>query len=165
MDSLHCGYPATIHDTFLSTIGTGNLGRAREVEMDSDSAIASAVVVPEELQAPASPTHKRRNSSITEDSAKRPRLDDDQKSPPHKKPARPTQRERGRERRLFGAVLGALSQNPTTAGQKRRAEIEKKQQERRQSENEESLQRKAERIARRREQREREQKRVEEDMV
>ncbi|KAL6704871.1 hypothetical protein ACN47E_007554 [Coniothyrium glycines] len=132
-----------------------------------DGPVASAVVLPEELRAPASPSHKRRNSSITEDNVKRPRIDDEQEATgrrdpiPATKAAVPVKRERGRERRLFGAVLGALSQNTSTAGQKRRAEIEKRQQARRQSENEESEQRKLERIARRKEQRQREQKHVE----
>lgn len=131
-----------------------------------DGPIASAVVLPEELQpAPASPSLKRRNSSITDESAKRPRLESEPKSPSETKPAAPVRRERGRERRLFGAVLGALSQNTTTAAQKRRAEVEKKQQARRQSENEESEQRKAERIARRKEQRQREQRHIEAHMM
>jgi hypothetical protein len=136
-----------------------------------DAPIASAVVLPEELQAPASPLQKRRNSSIYEDNAKRPRLDDDQGpndrrgSGSEPKPAAPVRRERGRERRLFGAVLGALSQNTATAGQKRRSEIEKRQHARRQLEDEESEQRKAERIARRKEQRWREQKHFEEESV
>lgn len=133
--------------------------------------IASAVVLPEELQAPASPPFKRRNSSVSGDNAKRRRLDDDRASNDGRnkltdsKPAAPVRRERGRERRLFGAVLGALSQNTATAGQKRRAEIEKRQQARRQSETEESEQRKAERIAKRMEQRRIEQKRFEKDLV
>ena len=130
--------------------------------------IASAVVLPEPEEEPllsASPPNpnKRRQSSATEDSAKRPRFDGDasatrQGSALDSKPAAPPRRERGRERRLFGAALGALSQNSATAGQKRRLEIEKRQLAQRKLEDEESEQRKAERKARRRTQRWREQK-------
>lgn len=121
--------------------------------------IASAVVLPEADDPPASPTNtlKRRQSSVTSESAKRPRVTDDAEATP----AAPKRRERGRERRLFGAVLGALSQNPTTAGQKRRSEIEKRQYAQRRQEDEESEQRKAERIARRKVQRVKETRRFE----
>ena len=77
------------------------------------------------------------------------------------KPAAPQRRERGRERRLFGAVLGALSQVPTTAGQKRMTEIERRQAAQRRQEDQESEQRKAERLARRKVQRGRETRRFE----
>jgi hypothetical protein len=137
-----------------------------------DGPIASAVVLPEELLAPASPNaNKRRQASISEQTAKRPRLDDDtangrRNSNTEANPAVPVRRERGRERRLFGAVLGALSQAPsTTAAQKRRSEIEKRQLAQRKQESEESEQRKAERIARRKVQRWKEQKRFEEQSV
>lgn len=133
-----------------------------------DGPIASAVVLPEDPPQPL----KRRQSSISEDSAKRPRLDRDTgaderttSSTTENKPAAPVRRERGRERRLFGAVLGALSQNPTTAAQKRRSEIEKKQLAQRKQESEEGEQRKAERIAKRRVQRWKEQKRFEKQSV
>ncbi|KAF9691585.1 hypothetical protein EKO04_010393 [Ascochyta lentis] len=127
--------------------------------------IASAVVLPEPdeaLPAPASPSNtlKRRQSSVTEDSVKRLRTNGDDAAD-ESKPAAPKRRERGRERRLFGAVLGALSQAPTTAGQKRRSEIEKRQQAQRRREDEEGEQRKAERLARRRVQRGKEQKHFE----
>lgn len=139
-----------------------------------DGPIASAVVLPEEpLSSPDSPNgHKRRQSSISEESAKRPRLDHDdafsgRRDPAtREKPAPPVRRERGRERRLFGAVLGALSQAPvTTAAQKRRSEIEKRQLAQRKQEDEESEQRKAERVARRKVQRWKEQKRFEQESV
>jgi hypothetical protein len=137
-----------------------------------DGPIASAVVLPEELLAPASPNgNKRRQPSTSEESAKRPRLDEDdpngrRNSTTETKPAAPVRRERGRERRLFGAVLGALSQAPTTtAAQKRRSEIEKRQLAKRQQESEESEQRKAERMARRKVQRWKEQRRFEEQSV
>lgn len=131
--------------------------------------IASAVVLPEPDEAlppPASPpnTLKRRQSSVTEDSIKRARTNGDDAAD-ERKPAAPTRRERGRERRLFGAVLGALSQNPTTAGQKRRSEIEKRQLAQRRLEDQEGEQRKAERLARRKAQRWKEQKHFERQAV
>jgi hypothetical protein len=140
-------------------------------DLNMDGSIASAVVLPEEPLPPASPPngHKRRQSSVNEDSSKRPRLDHDDVTTEHQpenKPAAPKRRERGRERRLFGAVLGALSQNPsTTAAQKRRSEIEKRQLDQRKQQDEEGEQRKAERVARRKIQRWKEQKRFERDSV
>ncbi|CAG5179349.1 uncharacterized protein ALTATR162_LOCUS9174 [Alternaria atra] len=135
-----------------------------------DGPIASAVVLPDDLLQPASPPvngHKRRQESLSEDAAKRPRLDEDTatsdrrdsitKDSKDTKPA-PVRRERGRERRLFGAALGALSQNTATTAQKRRAEIEKRQSAQRKQDDQESEQRKAERAARRKEQRWQEQK-------
>lgn len=142
-----------------------------------DGPIASAVVLPDDLLQPASPPvngHKRRQESLSEDTAKRPRLDDDTttgdrrdsitKDSKDPKPA-PVRRERGRERRLFGAALGALSQNTTTTAQKRRAEIEKRQLAQRKQDDQESEQRKAERTARRKEQRWKEQKHFEKQSV
>ncbi|KAJ4363610.1 hypothetical protein N0V83_009906 [Neocucurbitaria cava] len=138
-----------------------------------DGAIASAVVLPDDLTGPASPPngHKRRQSSISEEHAKRPRLNDDDastegpQSANGSKPAAPVRREKGRERRLFGAVLGALSQNPTTAAQKRRSEIEKRQFAQRKLQDQESGQRKAERVARRKVQRWKEQKYFEKESM
>lgn len=140
-----------------------------------DAPIASAVVIPDELSVPASPVNsqKRRQESISEETAKRPRLeadaapsDNDRRDSDSKdtKPA-PARRERGRERRLFGAVLGALSQNTATTAQKRRVEIEKRQLAQRKQEDYESEQRKAERTARRKEQRWIEQRRFERQSV
>ena len=137
-----------------------------------DGPIASAVVLPEELSVPASPVNgqKRRQESISEDHAKRPRLSEDattserRNSINDKKPAT-VRRERGRERRLFGAVLGALSQNSATTAQKRRTEIEKRQQAQRKHDDHESEQRKAERAAKRKEQRWKEQKYYERESV
>jgi hypothetical protein len=137
-----------------------------------DGPIASAVVLPEELSVPASPVNgqKRRQESISEDAAKRPRLSQDaaasdrRNSVNDKKPA-PVRREKGRERRLFGAVLGALSQNSATTVQKRRTEIEKRQQAQRKHEDHEDEQRKTERAAKRKEQRWKEQKHFERESV
>jgi hypothetical protein len=150
---------------------TRKCSRTSYASQTMESPIASAVVLPEELLPPASPSNKRRQPSTSDESAKRPRLDDDEtterrNSTTASKPAAPVRRERGRERRLFGAVLGALSQAPsTTAAQKRRSEIDKRQLVKRQQESEESEQRKAERIARRKVQRWKEQRRFEEQSV
>ncbi|RAR08129.1 pinin/SDK/memA domain containing protein [Stemphylium lycopersici] len=134
-----------------------------------DGPIASAVVLPDDISVPASPVNgqKRRQESISEDAAKRPRLDTDITATERRdsndkgtKPA-PVRRERGRERRLFGAALGALSQNTATTAQKRRSEIEKRQLAQRKQEDQECEQKRAERIALRKEQRWKEQKRFE----
>ncbi|KAH6625734.1 pinin/SDK/memA/ protein conserved region-domain-containing protein [Boeremia exigua] len=98
--------------------------------------IASAVVLPDADDAPPHP------SPPASTATKRPRPTST--SPP---PAPPKRRERGRERRLFGAVLGALAQNPSSAGQQRRAEIEKRQFAQRRHDDAESAARKAERLA------------------
>ncbi|KAH6878222.1 pinin/SDK/memA/ protein conserved region-domain-containing protein [Alternaria rosae] len=142
-----------------------------------DGPIASAVVLPDDLALPASPPvngHKRRQESLSEDAAKRPRLENDTatqdrrdsttKDTKEDKPV-PVRRERGRERRLFGAALGALSQNSATTAQKRRAEIEKRQLAQRKQDDQESEQRKAERAARRKEQRWKEHKLLERDQM
>lgn len=140
-------------------------------------AIASAVMLPEpqepEQQPPClSPTHKRRQSSISEQDAKRQRTDSidanaGRQGPIAAKPhaAAPPRKERGRERRLFGAALGALSQNSATAAHKRRVEIEKRQQAQRKIDEQESEQRKLEREGQRRAQRQKEQKLFEKDSM
>ncbi|CAA9963478.1 pinin-SDK-memA domain containing protein [Pyrenophora teres f. maculata] len=137
-----------------------------------DGLIASAVVIPDELAVPASPVsgQKRRQESVSEDSEKRPRFDQDapgnerRDSIKDTKPA-PVRREKGRERRLFGAVLGALSQNTATTAQRRRNDFEKRQFAQRRQDDQESEQRKAERVARRKEQRWREQKHYERQLM
>ena len=141
--------------------------------------IASAVVLPDpEADSPpptvSSPTGiKRRLSSTSENDNKRTRVDESN-SPTQRREsvsstkaaaAPPKGRERGRERRLFGAALGALAQNSATAGQKRRNEIEKRQRAQRQLEEEESEQRKQERKARRQAQRWREHRHFEKESV
>ena len=139
--------------------------------------IASAVVLPDQdadSPPPASSPAgvKRRHSSISDHDAKRARLDASA-SPTQRResvtsikaPPVPQGRERGRERRLFGAALGALAQNSATAGQKRRNEIEKRQRAQRQLEDEESEQRKQERKAKRKAQRWREHRRFEKESV
>ncbi|KAI4176224.1 MAG: hypothetical protein LQ348_006033 [Seirophora lacunosa] len=100
-------------------------------------AVASAVIVPEEAVQP----EKRRISSFSEGSSKRPRLDskaspDNIEAPtsPKAKERREDRRrggqmeERKRGQRLFGALLGTLSQSSSSTAQKRRTDIERKQQ-------------------------------------
>ncbi|EON64503.1 hypothetical protein W97_03736 [Coniosporium apollinis CBS 100218] len=105
--------------------------------------VASAVVVPDAPEA-VSPkaSNKRRQSSVSESGSKRPRLSRDRDHeeirdtapPPAEDDGRASRRksgqaeERKRGQRLFGALLGTLSQSSSTAAQKRRADIEKKQQ-------------------------------------
>lgn len=113
--------------------------------------LASAVAVPE--PEPASPEKrlKRRQSSISDSDPKRRRLStqgapdrsvsprDSRKSPPRPDNSTAEERrsgrrgagaveERKRGQRLFGALLGTLSQSSSTTAQKRRADIEQRQQ-------------------------------------
>ncbi|KAL5424794.1 hypothetical protein PMIN04_003023 [Paraphaeosphaeria minitans] len=141
--------------------------------------IASAVVLPDQdVESPpptvASPAGtKRRQSSIYEQDAKRARLNgnnsptDRRESTTSTKAATvaPKGRERGRERRLFGAALGALSQNSASAGQKRRLEIERRQRAQRNLEDVESEHRKQERQAKRKAQRWREHRHFEKNSL
>ena len=146
--------------------------------------IASAVMLPEnDVESPrtvGSPPggHKRRPSSTSEQDHKRQRLNSIGEQSPvqlDRKPLEPSKpqnvlngtgrRERGRERRLFGAALGALSQNSATAAQKRRSEIAERQKAQRVLEEQETDQRKAELAAQRKAQRLKEQERFEKDSV
>ncbi|KAI9801082.1 MAG: hypothetical protein M1833_002950 [Piccolia ochrophora] len=103
--------------------------------------IASAVIVPEAEgahdQPSPPPPPKRRQSSVSETSSKRPRLSAEVNEQPRDEELSSDRRggrrksgqaeERKRGQRLFGALLGTLSQSSSTT-QKRRADIEKKQQ-------------------------------------
>lgn len=111
--------------------------------------ISSAVIVPEpEELAPRSrsrsPSRKRRHPSPSNhESFKRPRLDTQSSkdantdtyvpstASPYRRKSSITgsgaAEERKRGQRLFGALLGTLSQSSTTTAQRRRADIEKKQ--------------------------------------
>lgn len=94
----------------------------------------------EQLSPPLST--KRRQSSVSEVDSKRPRLSEessldhaDGRSPPSAKPKRAPEQdesrkleERKRGKRLFGALLGTLAQSSSSTAQKRRVDIEKKQQ-------------------------------------
>ncbi|KAF2751384.1 hypothetical protein M011DRAFT_455394 [Sporormia fimetaria CBS 119925] len=138
-----------------------------------DGPIASAVVLPEaeedaQNDPPPSPgALKRTQSEAEEQDPKRQRLDStDAHVNGNRRPsAVPGRRERGRERRLFGAALGALSQNSATSGQRKRAEIEKRQRAQRELEEHEDDQRKQEREARRKIQRQKEQERFERESI
>jgi hypothetical protein len=118
------------------------------------SPIASAVVIPEP-EPPRSPPTKRRRSSTADSTSKRPRLSEDantnystvkdrspkaiesSKDAPEEKPNERSQErrkssvqeERKRGQRLFGGLLSTLSQSTPNGQQKRRLEIEKRQQE------------------------------------
>ncbi|KAI9702576.1 MAG: hypothetical protein M1836_001056 [Candelina mexicana] len=111
---------------------------------ETSAPIASAVVLPEVPESP-SPRSKRRQSSVSETNTKRPRLSidatkdiksDQDHTPPPSASAdqRPERRksghieERKRGQRLFGALLGTLSQSSASSAQKRRTDIERKQQ-------------------------------------
>ena len=107
-------------------------------------AVASAVIVPESAEEPPSPSRlaKRRQSSPEDGRAKRLRLSEDtghdaQDAITRSSAAtddRPERRrsgqieERKRGQRLFGALLGTLSQSSSSTAQRRRSDIEKKQQ-------------------------------------
>ncbi|KAB8277665.1 pinin/SDK/memA/ protein conserved region-domain-containing protein [Aspergillus minisclerotigenes] len=117
----------------------------------AEGTLASAVVLPEQDNLPPSPDAglKRRNSVAEADSeSKRRRLSSQQdhtgdRSPAERKQSSPDgaerkperrpgrggrEEERKRGQRLFGALLGTLSQSSTSAAQKRRADIERRQQ-------------------------------------
>ena len=99
-----------------------------------------------EDQLPTSPTTlKRRQSSFSEDKAKRPRLSHDSSDSKRRRDSAASPldnpidaqserrrsgqlEERKRGQRLFGALLGTLSQSSSSTAQKRRTDIEKKQQ-------------------------------------
>ena len=101
--------------------------------------VASAVILPEPTELPASPqVTKRRDSSTTEGPNKRPRLgngaeagtpdldDLDDQAAARRMSGQLEERKRGQ--RLFGALLGTLSQSSSSTAQKRRVDIEQKQQ-------------------------------------
>ncbi|KAM5446480.1 hypothetical protein MaudCBS49596_006592 [Microsporum audouinii] len=118
----------------------------------AESSIASAVAFPEPPQYPSSDTPKRRQSTSSENGSKRRRLSADGASENAAEAEAPsntsnTQRanssadgkaanqhklgkeeERKRGRRLFGALLGTLSQSSSSPAQRKRSEIDKKQQ-------------------------------------
>ena len=100
---------------------------------------------PEDVPRNETPSLKRRQSSLDSDSSKRPRFDtqvarrstDNQSpplttSPPRRKSAlgAGAAEEKKRGQRLFGALLGTLSQASAKPAHRRRDEIEKRQQER-----------------------------------
>ncbi|OJJ37623.1 hypothetical protein ASPWEDRAFT_171092 [Aspergillus wentii DTO 134E9] len=111
--------------------------------------LASAVALPDQETLIPSPEAglKRRKSSTTDADSKRRRLsshheDERPQSPQDRRPSSPAPEERkverrpvrGREeerkrgQRLFGGLLGTLSQGSNSAAQRRRADIERRQQ-------------------------------------
>ncbi|KAF2477392.1 uncharacterized protein BDR25DRAFT_249329 [Lindgomyces ingoldianus] len=151
--------------------------------------IASAVMLPEPPESPpaeasdtASSAQKRRQSSVSDDQdGKRQRVNSvtdssfqrgstnvnaspEAASLRRRSSVAVNAQERGRERRLFGAALGALSR-PATTAQNRRSQIESRQRARLQHEEEDNKQRKMERMAQRNAQREIEQKKFEESAM
>ena len=106
--------------------------------------VASAVIVPDPVDHPDSPllSSKRRQSSVSDSGSKRPRLSHDEpsrrddaktssttalKQPPAKEEKVQVE-ERKRGKRLFGALLGTLAQSSSSTAQRRRVDIEQKQQ-------------------------------------
>ena len=107
-----------------------------------DRAVASAVILPEESleqSVSQSPSRKRRQSSSSNEQSKRPRVASYQEhtqnesaaSPPATIIDRASERrksgqleERKRGKRLFGALLGTLSQSSSSTAQKRRTDIQ-----------------------------------------
>lgn len=106
--------------------------------------MASAVIVPDiaEQLVPPPLTSKRRQSLGSEGGSKRLRLSQEHSSKPEElmslplttltpsfaKEANVKVEERRRGKRLFGALLGTLAQSSSSTAQKRRVDIEKKQQ-------------------------------------
>lgn len=106
-------------------------------------AVASAVIVPDQIIEPSSEPYsaKRRHSPLPDDTAKRLRMGQDSIDNGQgivrdiSTPDRPSDRrrsgqmeERKRGQRLFGALLSTLSQSSSSTAQKRRTDIEKRQQ-------------------------------------
>ncbi|KAL3419161.1 nuclear protein [Phlyctema vagabunda] len=121
---------------------------------ESKAPIASAVILPDE--APTSPRAKRRQSSASEATSKRPRLS----SPPttfesprlskdggSSRGSSLNKEERKRGLRLFSGLLNTLSQTTSTGQQKKRLEIEKRQQEKAKQQKVEDEGRKVEKLA------------------
>lgn len=128
------------------------------------SMIASAIIVPEAIEptpGAQSPGHgaslKRRQSSTSENDSKRPRLSrdgstespapakvEDERREARRKSGQVEERKRGQ--RLFGALLGTLSQGSSSSAAKRRADIEKRQQAKLKQQAEEDSQRQQERL-------------------
>lgn len=143
--------------------------------------VASAVVVPEATEPPPQGALKRRQSSISETDSKRPRLSTDATNNHNGKIDSPTTDtasnqqaarrrsgqidERKRGQRLFGALLGTLAQSSSSASQRRRADIEKKQQEKLKVQDAQVDQKRKARLANLKELRQREQERFDKQSV
>ena len=133
--------------------------------------------IEEEEKSPSLPL-KRRQSSLSVDDTKRPRLNESEDGS-HKKgdqtksaqnadvkrrPGREID-ERKRGKRLFGALLGTLSQNSSSTAQKRRTDIEIKQREKLKLQAEEDDEKKKQRLQSLVEERKREQERYDKQTV
>ncbi|OKL58193.1 hypothetical protein UA08_06647 [Talaromyces atroroseus] len=112
----------------------------------AEETLPSAVSVPQpEENASPEAGQKRRKSSVSENGTKRRRISDQHEDDARPSPPQPTAgqaigtarpsrnaatatEERKRGQRLFGGLLGTLSQTPSTVAQKRRADIEQRQQ-------------------------------------
>lgn len=149
--------------------------------------MASAIVIPESSDLPQpdgisspkaddGPSLKRRQSDVSDADSKRRRLSYDEPEKPAEKAASPpvdTERrksrqveERKRGQRLFGALLGTLSQGGGGGGAaKRRAEIEKRQHEKLKLQDQEDESRRKERLENLRAIRKKEQVKYEEKTV
>lgn len=109
-----------------------------------DRPLSSAVIVPDPVEEslPSPTSTKRRQSPFPEADAKRARLSENvtingygSRSPPLEENQRPgtgqkrkdQAEERKRGQRLFGALLGTLSQSSSSTAPKRRRDIEEKQ--------------------------------------
>ncbi len=84
---------------------------------------------------------------------------------PERRPPVATQEDKKRGKRLFGGLLNTLNQGPSNSQQRRRQEIEKRQQERMQKQHAEDGNRRAERLAQQRAVRIREQIVFDEEVV
>jgi len=150
--------------------------------------IASAVILPEP---PRSPRQKRRQSSASDSTSKRPRFSHDPNSgspvplrdspqPIHNSKDAPqekardsnhdrrkssVQEERKRGQRLFGGLLSTLSQSTPNGQQKRRLEIEKRQQEKAKQQKAADEEKRAEKLAKLRAIRKAEQIKFDEESV
>lgn len=108
--------------------------------INRSSAVASAVLLPDAVDEPQSSAQaKRRQSTTSEGSAKRPRhpqhssigtgrdaIPSQERVPERRRNGQLEERKRGQ--RLFGALIDTLSQSSSSTAQKRRTDIEKKQQ-------------------------------------
>ncbi|MCJ1478184.1 hypothetical protein MMC13_006860 [Lambiella insularis] len=141
---------------------------------ESQVLVASAVIVPDNAEQLVSPplSSKRRPSSGSESGSKRLRLSQRHSSDPRgvipsplttstssfSKEAKAQVEERRRGKRLFGALLGTLAQSSSSTAQKRRVDIEKKQQAKLRLQDEEHDEKKKQRLDAFLEVRQREQK-------
>ncbi|KAL4903265.1 hypothetical protein BDW74DRAFT_53809 [Aspergillus multicolor] len=148
----------------------------------AEATLASAVIVPEDNASPEAGQKRRQSSTTDLDSdIKRRRLStqSEDRSPKQarrqsspKQDSQDTERKRNRRdeerkrgQRLFGSLLGTLSQSSTSAAQRRRADIERKQQDKLKIQDEEYGELKKKRREERLATRKKEQKAYEKEMM